>query len=146
MMDKLLETAKEVIKSKKNNEIELSELWELVSKKCNLKIDDDLISDFYQEMIENNEFIKTPNNKWTLRELISHEQYNSISKALFNSNIDEVEENFKEFMSESEIKEHKNGYRNVDTGSLEVVDDEDEDDKPQGKFDDVIDEEGEYEE
>lgn len=143
MIEKLLENAKEIIKTKKNG-IEMSELWKMVSKKLGLSIDDDLISDFYQEMIENNDFIKLDNNKWILREMLSHEQYQNISKSLFNNGLDDEEENFKEFMSETEIKEHKNGYRNIDTSQLEMDDDEKQDEE-QTNFEDTIDDEGDYE-
>ncbi len=143
MIEKLLENAKEIIKTKENG-IEMSELWKMVSKKLGLSIDDDLISDFYQEMIENNDFIKLDNNKWILREMLSHEQYQNISKSLFNNGLDDEEENFKEFMSETEIKEHKNGYRNIDTSQLEMDDDEKQDEE-QTNFEDTIDDEGDYE-
>lgn len=144
MIDKLLEAAKEIIKTKKNG-IEFSELWKLITKKLGLGVDDDLLSDFYQEMIENNDFVKLDNNKWLLRDAMTHEQYSNISKTLFNNGLDEEEENFKEFMSESEIKEHKNGYRNVDTSQLEMEDDEKSEDEEQTNFEENLEDEGDYE-
>ncbi len=122
MIDKLTIAAKETIRNnKKGSGIEFTDLWKNVAKKCNLKPDSETISDFYQELIENQDFVKIDNKRWTLRELISCDEFNKISKSLFTSSLDDVEEEgSKEFMSEYEKIEAKHKFRNSDTSSLEV--------------------------
>ncbi len=128
----LINSAKEVLKNKKKNLV-FSELWKEVCK--NQKIDsnlaNDLIGDFYQEILESNLFFFEPKTReWGLRENIKFEDYQKMNDT-FRSNADDdvKEKDYKSDMSVAEMVELEHGTRNDKTSVLDMKNDEEYDEE-----------------
>ncbi len=155
-MSNLLEIAKEVIinNHKKNKAIDFNTLWTKTAAQAKIKDtkDEDAIAEFYMELLQDPNFIKTSDNEWTLKQFHTFQEVEQMSANNFKTEEFEIgEENYQEFMSKYEISELKHKGRNSETTSLdldsldgdgeedetdEMIDDEDISDLPDDDFDD----------
>ncbi len=136
-MINLLEIAKEVIinNHKKNKAIDFNTLWSKTAAQAKIKnaSDDDMVAEFYMELLQDPNFIKTNDNEWTLKQFHTYSEVEQMSANNYKTEEFEIgEENYQEFMSKYEISELKHKGRNSETTSLDLEsldqDDEDEDD------------------
>ncbi len=139
MMTNLLEIAKEVIinNHKKNKAIDFNTLWSKTAAQAKIKntSDDDMIAEFYMELLQDPNFIKTNDNEWTLKQFHTYSEVEQMSASNYKTEEFEIgEENYQEFMSKYEISELKHKGRNSETTSLDLegldqVDDDEETDE-----------------
>lgn len=131
-MNNMLVIAKEVIEKnqKKNKAVPFDELWKktaVIAKIKNVN-DDDLISEFYMELLEDPSFIKLTNNEWTLKEFYTYNEVEKMSANFYKTEEFEINEgDYDKFMSKYEINELKHKSRNSDTTALDLDELENED-------------------
>ncbi len=142
-MSNLLEIAKEVIikNHKKNMAIDFNTLWTKTASQAKIKDakDEDMIAEFYMELLQDPNFIKTNDNEWTLKQFHTFQEVEQMSAINFKTEEFEIgEENYQEFMSKYEISELKHKGRNSETTSLDLdsLDATDEDDVDSVDLDD----------
>ncbi len=124
-MSNLLEIAKEVISNnnKKNKAIDFNTLWSKTAAQAKIKntSDDDTIAEFYMELLQDPDFIKTNENQWTLKQFHTYSEVEQMSANNYKTEEFEIgEENYQEFMSKYEISELKHKGRNSETTSLDL--------------------------
>lgn len=124
-IDKFIIVAKDILmKNKKADGFEFRDLWSKVGKELKLSTEESqkLIGQFYNELLENANFVLLENKNWTHRDLITYEKYNELSKSLFSAVTDDVnEEEYIKHMSKNEIKELNKSLEkeNSDDDSIE---------------------------
>lgn len=159
-MTKLLEIAKDVIlnhHNKKNKAINFDTLWTKTAANAKIKDvkDEDMIAEFYMELLQDPNFIKTNDNEWTLKQFHTFQEVEQMSANNFKTEEFEIgEENYQDYLSKDEIIELKHKGRNSETTSLDLEsldgeddestvmldDDEDSDDLSDDDFDESDDE------
>ncbi len=132
-MSNLLEIAKNVIikDHKKNKAIDFNTLWNKTASQAKIKdpSDEDMVAEFYMELLQDPNFIKTNDNEWTLKQFHTYSEVEQMSGNNFKTEEFEIgEENYQEFMSKYEISELKHKGRNSETTSLDLESLENQDD------------------
>ncbi len=128
--EKLLDVAKDILKSKKKGML-FGPLLDQVAKTVKMSDEEksEVAADFYQCLLESNLFFHdSKTSEWGLRENITFDTFQKMNDVFqANASDDLKESDYRNDMSLFEIAELENGNRNDKTARLSLNEDEDDD-------------------